>query len=233
MRAWLAALFLAGAAVAAHAQEKPLPSCSGLIDALKRDPSSIVNGSPLLSVEKLVANIGSSAENRVCTGVANYRDATTHITYTAKWVDDTKSTVDVNAHPTTEDETKARAIALRVAHHAEGTDGTFALVDYTPYCTDPDFLTMATSELHHGISTVTDFYLEPDYRISDIVPNGPGSGIMANCVATVSDDKVTGEIFFGTNWVNVAAASRFQFYVLETGPDGFKLVNRLWDLATE
>jgi hypothetical protein len=233
MRAWLAALLLAIAAVAAHAQDKPLPSCAGLIDALKSDPSSILNDSPLLSVEKLVATIGSTAQNRVCTGVANYRDATSHITYTAKWVDDTKTTFDVNAHPTTDDEAKARAVALRVAHHAEGTDGTFALADYTPYCTDADFLTMATSELQHGISAGTDFYLEPDYRVSDLLPNGPGSGILANCVATVSGDKVKGAIFIGTNWVDVATASRYQFYILDTGPDGFKLVNRLWDLATE
>ena len=233
MRAWLAAPLLAIAAVTAHAQAKPLPSCAGLVDALKSDPSSILNGSPLLTVDKLVAGKASTAERRVCTGVANYRDATSHITFSATWLDETQAALDVNGHATTEDEAKDRALALRAAYHADGADGTFALVDYTPYCSDPDFLTMATSELHHGISTGTNFYLEPDYRITDIVPNGPGAGILANCVATISNGKVKAQIFLGTNWIDIAVATRYQFYILETGPDGFKLVNRLWDLATE
>ena len=233
MRPWLAALILAAAAGSAHAQDKPLPSCSNLVVALKDDPSSILNGSALLSVENLVADPSSTGLHRLCTGVANYRDATSHISYTANWKDESETTVDVNAHPTTSDEAKGRAVALRNAYHTGGQDGTYAIVDYTPYCADDDFATVATHEMNQGISTGEAFYLEPGYKIFSIAPNGPGSGILANCLATVGNDQVKGDIFIGTNWVNSTQATIYQFYILEAGPDGFKLANRLWDLKTE
>ncbi|HUB97339.1 MAG TPA: hypothetical protein VL993_15560 [Stellaceae bacterium] len=233
MRGRLLALLPTIVACAAHAEGKPLPQCSGLIAAVRSDPSSILNGSSLLNVEKLVADLRSNAETRICTGVADYRDATTHITYTAKWLDESQTAIDVNAHPTTVDEAKGRALALRQANHPKGETGIYELSDYTPYCTDADFLAMATKELHYGISVGAAFYREPGYRIFDITPNGPGAGILANCVATVGDDKTKGQIFIGTNWVNIQAATQYQFYILDTGPEGFKLTDRLWDLATE
>jgi hypothetical protein len=234
MRSGLGAfILLVTAAHPASAQDRQIPPCKALVAALQRDPSSVLNGSPLLSVDNLVADPHSTAERRTCTGIANYRDASGHITFIAAWSDDNRTGFDVNAHPTTADEAKSRAVALRNANHESGQDGTYAIAAYTPYCTDPKFLTMATNELHQGISAGENFYREPDYKILAIAPNGPGAGILANCVATIGNDTIKGQIFIGTNWVNAAAATLYQFYVLEAGPDGFKLTNRLWDLATE
>jgi hypothetical protein len=66
-----------------------------------------------------------------------------------------------------------------------------------------------------------------------MIVNGYGSGILANCVATVGDDKEEGAIFLGTDWVPGEANRRYQFYILDAGPDGWKLVNRLWQLGAE
>ena len=224
----------------AGAAEPALPSCTALVAPLQRDPSSARNGAPLLAVDAIVEDVQPPPGTRLCTGVARYRDGTSHITYTAKWDDDKHAAFDVNAHEATTVEATSRARSLRVRNHPPGRDGTFLIRTSLPFCTDPDFTKLAASELRTGISAREAFYREPGYRIFALDTNGYGSGIMTNCLATVGDDQTKGVVFLGTNWTDTANAHKYdsyilsyEFYILSPGPDGFSLKNRLWEMGSE
>jgi hypothetical protein len=226
---WLGCLW---ATAAAHA-ESALPTCSGLVAALKQSPMTVRNGLPLLTVDAIVEDLKSTPDSRVCTGVAHYPDGAQHVTFLGRWKDERQTSYTVEGHETIKYEEAARALSLRVKTHPNGTDGTFAVRAYLPYCTDAEFIRIATNELRQGISFRGLFFKEPTYKIVSIDANGYGSGILANCVATVGDAEQHGQIFLGTDWVNGEAERRFQFYILESGPDGWKLKNRLWEFGTE
>lgn len=218
---------------AAFAQLRALPTCSGLVPALERDRELIRSGLAITRVDAIVEDISSTPDARFCTGVAHYPDGAIHLTYSAFWSDAAKTSYAVEGHETTAHETASRALSLRVRLHPVGDDGTFSTNDYVPYCTDARFRHMATRELHLGISTDVGFYREPDFTIKKMAVNGYGSGILANCVATVGDGAAQGAIFIGTDWAPGAANRRYQFYILAAGPDGWKLPNRLWRLGAE
>ena len=217
----------------AVAAESGLPSCTALVAPLKSDRSSIRNGAPLLGVDAIVEDVQPAPSVRVCTGVALYRDGTSHITYTAKWNDEKHTSFDVNGHPTTDVEAASRARSLRIRNHPRERDGTFLIRVALPFCTDPEFTKLAEAELRYGISFRDVFYREPGYRIFAMDSNGYGSGILTNCVATVGDDTAKGAIFLGTNWAEGETARKYQFYILSPGPDGFTLRNRLWEIGSE
>jgi hypothetical protein len=203
-----------------------------LVAPLRQDPSSVHDDETLLSVDAIVQDVSSTDDVHICTGIARYRSASTHITYTAKWLDDGHTQFGIDAHATTDDEAAARARSLRRKYRPTG-DGTFLIYSYPAFCTDPGFLRRATQELQWGISLDDTFFREPDYTIFDIEPNGDNSGIMANCIATVGNDKVKGEVFLGTNWVRGESGHRYSFYVLTAGPQDFRLKDRLWDMSAE
>lgn len=217
----------AGAAVAAG--EPVAPDCSTLLTMVQRDPSSIHDGAPLLSVSAVVEDKASTDDTRICTGIGHYRDNDVPVTYTAHWRP-LNQDFDIELHSTTDDEAAGRAQSLRRLYHPAGEDGTFSLLDVGGGCTDPDYRDLAIRELHAGISFRTSFYREPRLDILDITANGIGSGLLNNCIATVSNGKEKGEIFLGTTWTGAQAARRIQFYVLDAGPEGFKLKDRLWEL---
>lgn len=229
--ALMAAMYLTASCAAA--QERRLPSCTGLVPALMRDPSSARNDYKLEGVQYVVDDIGSGPDERVCTALGLYQEGDVPIAYTARWEDDTRTAYDVNAHGATPIDEISRAASLRVRNHPEGQDGTFSVRTYVPYCTEPEFLRLARQELRFGISTRNAFYKEPDYDIFKIIPNGYGSGILSNCIATVGNDTVRGDIFIGTDWVPGQTQRRYQFYILPTGPEGWKLQNRLWTSSAE
>ena len=220
------------AATAAHAQ-KTLPTCSGLVADLKRSPLTVRNGLPLQTIDAIVEDATSTPDARLCTGNARYVDGARHFSFSARWRDVKQSAYTVEGHESVTYEEAARARSLRVRTHPKGADGTFAVRSYVPFCTDAEFIRIATNELRLGISFRSLFYREPTYRIVSISSNGYGSGILANCIATVGDGEQQGAIFLGTDWVSGEAERRFQFYILETGPDGWKLKNRLWETGTE
>jgi len=219
-------------ATAAHA-ERALPTCSGLVAEMQRSPMMVRNGLPLQSIDAIVEDLKSTPVSRTCTGVAHYPDGNWHVTFTGRWKDDAQTNFAVDGHETARYEEEDRARSLRVRTHPKGTDGTFAVRAYVPYCTDPEFIRLATNELHLGVSYRASFFKEPTYKILSIEANGYGSGILANCVATVGDAEEQGAIFIGTDWVSGQTERRFQFHVLETGPEGWKLKNRLWELGSE
>jgi hypothetical protein len=229
----LALLLACAAATGARAQGQAMPTCTGLVPQLKADPSSVRDGAPLIGVDAIVEALQSTPTSRLCTGVARYKDTTADITYTAKFTDDRHQSFSVDAHDATADEAEDRAATLRRKFHPPGQDGTFSFASYVPYCTDAEFVKLAATELHDGVSFRDAFYREPDFRVIDISTNGYGSGILSNCIATVGDDQQKGAIFLGTNWVNSETGRRYEFYILAVGPDGFKLKNRLWELSTE
>lgn len=228
----VAIAFLSWIAAAAEAGAAPLPDCAALVAPLQQDPSSIREAEPLLGVDAIVQDAASTDDVRICTGIGRYRSASAHITYTAKWQDEKRTRFSIAAHDTTEAEAAARARSLRTRFHPTG-DGTFLIKNDPAYCTDPDFLRRATQELQWGISVDDAFYQEPDYTIFDMRANGDDTGIMANCVATVGNDKVKGEIFLGTNWEQGENGRRYEFYVLAAGPQNFRLKDRLWDMSAE
>jgi hypothetical protein len=222
------------AAPAVAQQPSALPSCRDLIPALAADPSSARNRIKLQTIDHIVEDRASTGEGRLCTGVARYRNDTAHLTFSAKWDDAKRKTMTVIGHETVDSEEASRALSLRRLYHPSGADGSYSLQAYVPYCTDAEFIKIATAEMHYGISFRTAFYREPDFEIIDITANGYGSGILSNCVATVGNDKEKGTIFLGTNWVSGGEKERrYEFYILESGPDGFKLKNRLWELGEE
>ncbi|HXQ53508.1 MAG TPA: hypothetical protein VN802_20625 [Stellaceae bacterium] len=229
----LALLIACAAAAGARAQEQAMPSCDGLVPRLKADPSSIRNGTPLVGVDAIVEDLQSTPASRICTAAARYKSGNVNITFTAKFSDDKHLSFSVDAHDATVVEATSRARALRAKSHPPGQDGTFSFDAYVPYCTDAEFIKLATAELHYGISFRDAFYREPDFRILDISSNGYGSGILSNCIATVGNGEAKGAIFIGTNWVNSQTGRRYEFYVLASGPDGFKLKNRLWETGAE
>jgi hypothetical protein len=234
LRASLLALLLVPAAASmAGAAESGLPSCTALVPTLQRDPSSVRGGAALLGVGVIVDDVQPAQDTRMCTGVARYRDGSTHITYTAKWDDDKHTSFDVNAHETTETEATSRARSLRIRNHPRGRDGTFLLRVELPFCTDPEFTKLAEGELRYGISFRDVYYREPGYRIFAMDSNGYGSGILTNCIATVGDDNTKGVIFLGTDWAEAMTARKYEFYILSPGPDGFSLKNRLWEIGSE
>lgn len=229
MRRALLALVLA-LGPAGWARAEPLPDCRALLPALQQDPTSVQDGEPLLTVDNIVSDRSSGDELRVCTGIARYRSISTHLTYTAKW-DPEHAGVGIEAHATTFEEAAARARSLRIKFHPYG-DGTYTMRNLVPYCGDADFTRQATKELQFGISIDDGFFREPSYSVFTMRSNGAGTGVMANCVATVGDDQGKGDIFLGSNWVRGQMGRRFEFYVLP-GPQGFQLKNRLWDLSAE
>jgi hypothetical protein len=232
LHALLLALGLIAAAPLAQAQSTALPSCKALVPRLEQDPSSQHGGVPLLGVDYVVEDLQSTPDSRLCTGVAQYRDATTHITWSATW-DDPKHTVfDVNGHETNASEAESRATTLRVRNHPPGLDGTFLLRSMVPYCEDANFAKLVENELHIGISFRDTFYREPSYSVVAMSSNGYGSGVVINCLATVGNGTIKGAIFIGTDWSD-ANGRKFQLYILSPGPDGFALKNRLWETATE
>ncbi len=236
MRLPIAALALAVwvlAPPAAWAQLRALPSCSGLIPDLQRDVGLVRSGLVVEAVDEIVEDLDSSPNARQCTGVAHYKDGTMHLTFAAQWRDVANTSYVIEAHETTDVEEASRALSLRVRTHPRDADGTFSLRTYVPYCSDAAFIKLATNELHIGISARRAFYKEPTFNITSMNVNGYGSGILANCVATLSDGKEQGAIFLGTDWVTGEANRRYQFYILDAGPDGWKLVNRLWQLGAE
>lgn len=226
------ALGCAFAATEARAQ-KALPTCSSLVPELKRSPMTLRNGLPLQTVDAIVEDISSTPDARICTGNARYVDGVRHFSFSARWKDVKQSAYTVEGHEAVTYEEASRARSLRVRTHPKGADGTFAVRSYVPFCTDAEFIRIATNELRLGISFRTLFYREPTYRIVSISSNGYGSGILANCIATVGDGEQQGAVFFGTDWVAGETERRFQFYILETGPEGWKLKNRLWEIGTE
>ncbi len=228
----LALTVLLGAAPAI-AQPKILPSCSGLLGNLQRDPTNLRFGAPFHSLSAIVADTTSSPDSRMCTAVAQYANGNSHLTYTAHWDDKKHTAYTVLWHETTAIEEASRAISLRLRNHPAGQDGTFSLGTYVPYCTDPQFVRMARAELRYGISFRNAFYKEPTYDIMTIAANGYGSGILSNCVATVGNDQEKGAVFLGTNWVAGETQRRYAFYMLDVGPDGWKIRNRLWELSAE
>lgn len=217
----------------AAAAPSALPSCTALVAPLQHDPSSVRDGAPLLAVDVIVEDVQPPRDTRVCTGVARYRDGTSHITYSAKWDDDKHTAFDVNAHETTDIEAASRARSLRVHNHPPGRDGTFLVRVTLPFCTDPEFTKLAEGELHYGISFRDTFYREPEDRIFAMDSNGYGSGILTNCVATIGDDHTKGVVFLGTNWAETLSTRKYEFYILSPGPDGFSLKNRLWEIGSE
>jgi hypothetical protein len=220
---------LAIAGTSAAADAPVAPDCNKLLSIVQNDPSSIHDGAPLLSVSAIVEDEISTDDARICTGVGHYRDSDIPVTYTARWkpIDDT---FDIEMHPATNDEAVSRARTLRTLYHPKGADGTFSLADTSAGCLDPDYKALATRELRLGISFLASFYREPDIQILDIATNGFGSGLLANCIATVGNGKEKGDIFIGTNWTGNENDRRTQFYVLDAGPEGFKLKDRLWEL---
>lgn len=230
MQRVIIALLLSVAAAAARAAA--LPDCAALVAPLEQDPTSIYDSERLLGVDAIVQDSGSTPDLRICTGVGRYRSISTHITYTAKWRDDKRTSVTVDAHTTTQAEAASRARSLRIKSHPSG-DGTFLLKNVPAFCTDPDFVRHATEELHYGISAHDAFYQEPGYTIFEIHSNGYDTGVMANCIATVGNATVKGDIFLGTDWVEGQSGRRFQFYVLSAGPQDFQLENRLWEMSAE
>jgi len=223
------ALLLASAGAAVAAGEPVAPNCDALLALVQKDPSSIRDGAPLLSVSAIVEDQRSTNEVRICTGVALYRDGEEPVTYTAHWRP-AKGAFDIELHQATEDEAASRARSLRALYHPAGEDGTFALTSSIVGCTEPDYRELAARELQLGISVQGSFYREPDFDIFDIAANGFGSGLLSNCIATVGSAKARGRIFLGTDWTGDESDRRVQFYVLDAGPDGFKLRNRLWEL---
>ncbi|HUZ72528.1 MAG TPA: hypothetical protein VMU87_06055 [Stellaceae bacterium] len=223
------------AAPAARAQLIALPSCSGLVPDLQRSPALVRSGLHILRVDEIVEDVSSSPLARICTGVAHYADESLHLTYTADWRDNNRTDYVVQSHETTAAEEASRALSLRIRTHPADDDGTFSLDDYVPYCGDAEFTKLATAELHLGISARNAFYREPSFRIMSITTNGYGSGVLANCIAEVGNDKEKGAIFLGTDWADRAGRNtrRYQFYILAAGPDGWKLKNRLWELGAE
>lgn len=219
--------------VAAGARGAGLPDCAALVAPVAKDPSSISEGEPLLGIDAIVEDVASTDSVRICTGIGRYRSSSPHITFTAKWRDEGHTTVTLDAHPATAAETAARARSLRIRNHPPGEDGTFLLKTIPAYCADPGFMRRAAEELQRGISVDDGFYREPDYKIFDMQPNGADTGVMANCIATVGNDTVKGEIFLGTNWVRGATGQHYEFYVLPAGPQNFRLVNRLWQMSAE
>ena len=222
------------AATPALAQQQGLPSCKDLVPTLIADPSSIRNRTKLLGVDHIVEDHNSTPDTRLCTGIAYYRNDISHITYNAKWSDAKRKAMIITGHETNNSEEASRALSLRRLNHPGGTDGTYSLEAYVPYCTDAEFIKIATAELHYGISFRAAFYREPDFEIIDISANGYGSGILSNCVATVGNDKEKGTSFLGTIWVAGGEKERrYEFYILESGPDGFRLKNRVWEMGGE
>lgn len=189
-------------------------------------------GEPLLGIDALVEDLESTPDVRVCTGVGRYRSISKHITFTAKWRDEQQKAVSLDAHNTTDDEAVSRARSLRIKLHPSG-DGTFSVKILPAVCTDPAFVRQAQEELRLGISVDEALYREPGYTIFKMTSNGYGSGIMANCIATIGDSELRGEIFLGTNWARGEAGRRFVFYALPAGPEDFRLTDRLWQLSTE
>lgn len=234
MRQLLPVLALAGvsAALPAHA-DRALPTCSSLVAELQRNAIMVRNGLPLQAIDAIVEDLKSTPTTRICTGVAHYPDGNWHVTFTGRWRDERQTSFLVEGHETVRYEEDDRARSLRVRTHPKGMDGTFAVRAYVPYCTDPEFIRIANSELHLGISYRNTFYREPTYKILSIEANGYGSGILANCVAKVGDAEEQGAIFLGTDWVGGETERRFQFHILETGPEGWKLKNRLWEIGSE
>jgi hypothetical protein len=222
-------LLLAPAGAAVAADEPKAPDCASLLPVVQNDPSSVHDGAPLLSVSAIVADQASSDEARICTGIGHYRDNDVPVTFTSRWRQ-ASQTFDIEMHATTDDEAAARATSLRTLYHPQGENGTFSLLDTAGGCTDRDYRDLATRELHIGISVRTSFYREPDFNILDMAANGIGSGILTNCIATVSNGSQKGELFIGTNWTGDESDRRIQFYVLDAGPEGFKLEDRLWEL---
>ena len=211
------------------ADDEKAPDCHTLFTMVQKDPSSIHDGAPLLSMTAIVEDQSSTADERVCTGVAHYRDADVNSTFTARRRSGSEE-FDIEMHEATDDEAASRARSLRTLYHPARQDGTFTLLDTAGGCLDPDYRDLATRELHLGISFRTSFYREPEFNILDISTNGFGSGLLSNCVATVGNGKEKGDIFIGTNWTGDESDRRIQFYVLDTGPEGFKLKDRLWEL---
>jgi len=232
LRATILALGLVAAASAAQAQDAVLPSCKALVPRLKQDTSSRHDGVPLLGVDHIVEDLRSTPDARLCTGVSQYRDATTHITWSATWDDVKHTAFDVNAHETSPSEAESRATTLRVRNHPPGLDGTFLLSAIVPYCEDAAFTKLVENELHTGISFRDTFYREPSYNVLGLTLNGYGSGVVINCLATVGNGAIKGGIFIGTDWAD-ASGRKFQLYVLSPGPEGFALKNRLWETGTE
>jgi len=228
----LAVLLASAAAPVAHADEPVLPGCTALVTRLRADPSSQHEKAPLLGVDDIVEDVASLQDARLCTGVAQYRDATTHITWTAGWANSKHQSFDVNAHETTDAEAESRGRSLRIRTHPPGLDGTFLSRNVVPLCADPDFDKLAENELRTGISFRQGFFREPDYRILSMDSNGYGSGVVINCVALVGDANRKGEIFIGTQWAG-EGSRKYEFYLLSPGPDGFSLPNRLWEMGTE
>lgn len=222
-------------APAAQAQLVALPTCSGLVPDLERSPNLVRSGLHILRVDEIVEDIASSPLARVCTGVAHYADELLHLTYTANWRDEARTEFVIQSHETTEPEEASRALSLRIRTHPSNDDGTFSLDDYVPYCGDAEFRKRATTELHLGISTRNAFYREPTFTFTSIITNGYGSGVLANCVAEVGNDKEKHAIFLGTDWSDRTGENqrRYQFYILAAGPDGWKLKNCLWELGAE
>jgi hypothetical protein len=230
----LVLVLLLGPALAptAHAADAVLPTCKALVPRLERDPSSQRNGSTLLGVDEIVEDVASTEDARACTGVAQYRDATSHITWTATWDDPKHTAFDVNGHETTEAESYSRARSLRIRNHPPGLDGAILIRSVVPFCADAAFTKLAENELHLGISFRDAFYREPDYKILSMSANGYGSGVVINCLATVGNSTTKGTIFIGTNW-SETDDRKYELYILSPGPDGFTLTNRLWTMGTE
>ncbi|HUK00421.1 MAG TPA: hypothetical protein VLV85_19370 [Stellaceae bacterium] len=222
-------LLLAPAGVAAAPSEPIAPDCLTLLTMVRQDPSSVRDTAPLLSVSAIVADQTSTLDVRICTGIGHYRDNDVPVTYTAHWRP-AKQDFDIELHATTDDEAASRAVSLRTLYHLAGEDGTFSLLDTAGGCTDPDYRVLAARELRTGISFRTSFFREPRIEILNLVSNGFGSGLLSNCIATISDGKEQGDIFLGTNWTGSSSDRRIQFYVLDAGPEGFKLKDRLWQL---
>lgn len=161
----LATLLVLAAAPVAQADEPVLPTCTALVPRLQDDPSSLRGELRVLSVDHIVEDITSTQDARVCTGVAQYRDATTHITWTATWQNPKHTSFDVNAHDTTDEEAERRARSIRIRTHPPGLDGTFLVRTVVPLCADKDFDKLAENELRVGISFRQSFFREPDYHI--------------------------------------------------------------------
>jgi hypothetical protein len=227
-----ATLLVLAAAPVAQADEPVLPTCTALVPRLQDDPSSLRGKLRVLSVDHIVEDMTSTQDARVCTGVAQYRDATTHMTWTGTWEDAKHTSFDVNGHDTTDQEAESRARSIRVRTHPPGLDGTFLVRTVVPLCADQDFDRLAENELRVGISFRQSFFREPDYHILSMDSNGYGSGVVINCVATIGNANRKGEIFIGTQWAD-ADGRKYEFYLLSPGPDGFAVPNRLWEIGTE
>jgi hypothetical protein len=231
-RTAVALLLSLAAAPMARADEPALPGCAALVPTVRDDPSSIRNDAPLISISAIVDDLSSTPSERVCTGVAHYRDGDDDVTYMARRDPDDGS-VFVELHEATEAEAASRAKSLRAHFHPEGKDGTFGLAVTIPPCPDKDYLTLATGELHYGVSFRDYFYREPSYIVTDATTNGIGSGLLRNCIVTVEGGGGSGRLFFGTDWTGGESRRRVEFYIFDAGPDGYKLKNRLWELGDE